>query len=302
MPRTKVIAKVQFPKGLAAQVPKKEFQAMVKLGMAALSLKFFADWRSLAAVRLKTSLESYLGVHGELGGGLGKQSVKGGYAYDFSLGGWLPTAVEFGHGPFDMKETMLYGIRGDIRGVRKACKKDGKPYFIVPFKFYKTEKAAESATRGVQYDKHAVRANNLLKEIENAGKKGDIGAKKSAGKRFETWAYGRKWKGEKVRGRMGGLIRKGPMAGKGFRYLPQAERKVVSHTGYISKVGKLMGIRRSGGSELQTFRTVSEKSAPRSWIHPGIRARMLHREMVRALPQMAEKVFKPLMQSLSGNI
>ena len=63
------------------------------------------------------------------------------------------------------------------------------------------------------------------------------------------------------------------IAGDVHSYLRGLTRIQKPQSGYIEKAGELA--KQRGSAQLMTWRIMSEKSAPDSWIHPGITAKLL---------------------------
>jgi hypothetical protein len=221
-----------------------------EVAMAELSVALRWKWHQIQNKKLRTSLEAYRAgsdVH-----------VAGGnkLAWDFELTGFLPLAVEFGMGKYDMKPTFLSGPKA----------KQGKngPYLVVPFTFYARKPAV---ARRAQYDKNAIEGARLLSKVSSARTSQQ---KSSAASRLRGWT-------------------KRVSANKG-----------ISREGYMHKHAKAARAQKAGG-RVMTFRTVSQKSPPNSWVHSGFRRRMLLDYVFkRYLPGQMTKVFEPLFTSGSG--
>ena len=153
------------------------------------------------------------------------------------LEGWLPNALEDGLSPFDMKKGLLQGPKA-----RRS--KEGNPYTIVPFGMKSAGAAGPSPPVMPAGVYGRAKKLEFGQSLKLPIKWEDLGRKTRKSPNPAKWeSY--KWKTS-------------PYAGV---------TKVRKYPGMLptSKAGQMAGYK--------TFRVVSSKSDPSSWIHPGFRAR-----------------------------
>lgn len=169
---------------------------------------------------------------------IGEPTVKGIKAV-IKLTGWLPNAMECGHEPYDMKPGLL-------KGPKSRTSKSGGRYNIVPFPM-KT-----SGSRGAS-------PPVMPEPIYRRALKMGFG---------ESMALPKKYEGYAIRSRLSPDIKRwGNYTWKSSPF--SGITKVRKWPGELPTT--LAGRR----AAYMTFRTVSSKSDPSSWIHPGFRAKNL---------------------------
>jgi len=193
-------------------------------------------WIQSAQRKLRTSREIYINGLRQAESFKSYSASSGSDVFEIQLVGKMPNNFEFGMESFDMKE-----IRPGWLGGKKAkTAKDGSKYATIPFRhsvgnsrFAYTGKAKTDNLK--MYLKRAVRDYGLNKMVRTASGK----VKEGAVKRIPAKSP--------VHGYLEGLT----------RY--QKATQGVTRSGLPS-----------GSSQLMTFRTISTKSKPEAWIHPGL--------------------------------
>jgi len=182
--------------------------------------------------------------------------------YDFLIPpkAFVPWAVEFGWPKYDMKPTYLNSAKA------KTGKK-GQKYLRVAFYYYARKPRGRPARRKI-YHPEAVKGASILKSIRQARTPQALA---SATQRYKKWSAS-----------------------------PKVRRREISREGYVHKAGKVERLTHKQGHKLSTIRTVSENSARNSWIHPGIRARLLHRQVMRKIPRLVRNKFDVIFMSSMG--
>lgn len=194
------------------------------------------EWGRIAQARLNTSRDSY--VNGLRQAESFKQIDlgSGGVMFEVSLVGEFPNNLEFGMGSFDMKAVRP----GWLGGSKAKTGKDGKKYVVIPMR-----KSVSNSPR-----------------FADTGKAAAVGLK--AQLRTAVKAYGldrmiKSGTGQVVEGVTGRIPNN---ATDVHPYLKGLTRTQTATKGSL-------GMR--GSSTLTTFRIMSEKSNPSSWIHPGLK-------------------------------
>lgn len=198
------------------------------------------EWIRLAQERLGTSREIYIG-------GLRQAesfSVKGSMSnpiFEIQLVGQMPNNFEFGMASFDMKSVRP----GWLGGSKAKTSADGSKYVVIPFR-HSTGSSPQMAYTG----KAKAIDPDLKKQLRKAVK--DYGLDKMT----------RAASGQVVPGVTARIPNKAPV----HSYLRGMVRTQQPTAG-VTKTGL-----QRGSSTLTTFRVMSEKSKPDSWIHPGLDA------------------------------
>lgn len=194
--------------------------------------QFSEQWKDSALKQLGSTSDVYINSIEVDSSGSGKATV--------SLNGWLPNAIESGNPPFDMKSSLLSGPSAKTG-------KDGTKYNTVPFGFKTPNRGSKGETslpRSV-YDVVRVKPANIPV--------GSSGKVRSSGLRPEEIPSN--FREPKA-------VSLPPMSGGSRTY----EHKSSIYEG-VHKVKEPSSSR----SEYTSFRRVSEKSDPDSFIHPGFK-------------------------------
>lgn len=138
--------------------------------------------------------------------------------------------IEHGYGPFDQKSGLLAGPKS-----RTRTGKSGQRYNVVPFGWLTPKNPGNSGGFTTRMDEGLYKAAKRLEYGQGltAQSLRDVDARNNTG-----WAIPR-----------------------------------VSHTGYEHAVPLAQNLMKQGAprhTKYRTFRTVSDKSNPLSWIHPGL--------------------------------
>ena len=215
------------------------------------------EWKRLAGSRLRTALNIYLQGLNRVDS-FSKTKSENINTFTLFLIGGLANDFEFGKSSWDMKPALLSGPHA------KVSEKTGVRYNTVPFRhgpesraFAYTGKAREQKL----YDHFKV-AMKLLKKQEYTRE------------RFELTASGM------VKKRT--LIPSAPV----HPYLAG-----LRHTQVINpKTGK------AGHGTKMTWRRISDNSDPSSWLHPGLKALNIHKEV----HAYAEREIKNIIKTVLG--
>tara|TARA_Y100000296_G_scaffold34974_1_gene40531 strand:+ start:214 stop:1041 length:828 start_codon:yes stop_codon:yes gene_type:complete len=186
-----------------------------------------------------------------------------------TLVGWLANAVEHGW-TGDMREALLSG-----RNAKTTLRPPVRRYNIIPFRHGTPGTSGRSfAPMGSQYSTDAKHGSYTPKAAKKLGKKIHRAARKLEGTTSHPKS-GTKW-GERLAAGIGG-------AGK----LREHHRGDL-HQG-MHRMEKTY--RASTQSTYGTFRTVSDKSDSRAWIHPGIEAHDFFGKTQKEVPAVATFMF-----------
>jgi len=201
-------------------------------------------WIQLAKERLGTSRDAYV-VGLQQAGSFKSRKVSGEDVFDITLVGRMPNNFEFGMESFDMK-TVRPGWLG---GSKAKTGKDGEKYVVIPFRHSTTSKRFGYTGKAKAADlrselKKTVRAYGLNRMIRTAT--GNV---------------------------VGGLTTRVPPKAPVHSYLRGLTRVQKGTRGRTPE-----GFQR-GSSQLVTWRIMSENSPASSWIHPGLKAANLLREV-----------------------
>lgn len=208
--------------------------------VAAVARGAHAEWIRLAQARLKTSRADY--INGLRQAESFTTRVLGPTTvFEIALVGRMPNNFEFGMASFDMKAVRP----GWLGGSKAKTSKSGHKYITIPFRH------SISSAANLAYTGKAARAD-LKTELKKVVK---------------TYGLNRMIKaatGQVIEGPVKRLPPKAPV----HPYLRGLTR-VQSKT---SQPGR-------GQGQLFTWRVMSEKSRPESWIHPGVAPANLMREV-----------------------
>jgi hypothetical protein len=191
--------------------------------------------------------------------GIGYPTIKG-FTAEIKLSGWLPNALEEGISPFDLKIGLLKSKKA------KRMKKGGK-YIRIPFGL-KTPGAQGVSPQVMPAPiyKSAVKLN-FGQSVKLPVKYENMGLRTRLSPDLKKWQH-YTWKSS-------------PFAGI---------TKVQKYPGMLpsSKTGKL--------AAYKTFRTVSSKSDPSSWVHPGFR----DRKILEVAANQIQHIFPEVMNQVMG--
>jgi hypothetical protein len=226
-------------------------QTTLRLQVGELAKAAQGEWIRLAQSRLNSSREEYIKGLQAAGSFVPKRSASGD-SYEITLVGQFPNDLEFGKGPFDMKTARP----GWLGGKKAKVGKDGSTYVTIPFRhstsnsprFNYTGKAAAISSPDLKtHLRQTVKDFGLDKMIRTATGK----VVTNGGKAVKTL----------------------PKGSAPHPYLEGLSRYQTASSG-TSASGK-----QRGGGTLMTFRRMSTKSDPSSWIHPGLEAVNLLQEV-----------------------
>lgn len=217
-------------------ISRKQARAMTEKALSDVTNAFMINWRAQAKLALKSTRSQYIkGIQRIDKGKLEKAVV---------LIGSLNNMLEMGANPFDIK-------KGFEKSSKKKMKVGGGWYLTVPFRWAAPDSIAESS----------IFAGIMPKEVHDLAKKLNANSTDSSGK----------------------TVKKGN--GIKFEDLPQSlqstgtRQEVGSFKSYTHKNSIYEGIQRNektyeGATQntFTSFRRVSDKSDPMSWIHSGIKA------------------------------
>lgn len=192
-------------------------------------------WVQTAQRKLHTSRETYINGLRQAES-FKSYSTNSGDVFEIQLVGKMPNNFEFGMESFDMKEVRP----GWLGGSKAKTAKDGGKYMAIPFRhsigdtrFDYTGKAKEANLK--MHLRNAVRNYGMSKMVRLPSGKVKEGAVKRIPNNAAVHNYLR-----------------------GLTKYQKAEK------------GKTRGGLPRGSSQLMTFRTISTKSDPGAWIHPGL--------------------------------
>ena len=213
-----------------------EIQAKFHHAVAGIAKGAQGRWKELAQMRLKTSQADY--IVGLYQAESFRSYVRGtAIVHEVQLVGRMPNNFEFGMAGFDMKAVRP----GWLGGAKAKTSKDGSKYVSIPFR--------HSTTMSNLYSGKAAltRTHEIRGHVAWAARRYGLNKMTRVGKKIKTGPTGRIPKTATVHPYLRGLTR------------------YQTKTKGITKSGK-----ERGSSTLVTFRTMSEKSDPGAWIHPGI--------------------------------
>lgn len=243
--------------GLSAEIQGKFHHAVAAIARGAQSY-----WIELAKERLKSSRADYIG-------GLSKResftaySRGGANVYEIQLVGRMANNFEFGMEGFDMKSVRP----GWLGGGKAKTSKDGTKYISIPFR-------------------HSTTMDTLYTGKARLTRTHDIRA-------HVSWAARRYGLNRMIRS--GGMVSTNPVripkTATVHPYL-KGLTKYQTPTEGRTKAGA-----QKGSSTLMTFRTMSEKSDPSAWIHPGITGANLLPAVYRWVDNELKEVVKHITES-----
>jgi hypothetical protein len=242
-----------------------------------------SKWESAARVELDSTRQDYIRGIQPVQSEPGVRVVV--------LTGWLPNAVEHGQDPYDMRTTILHNPNSRIR--RKSA--DGGWYASVPFR-HKTPGTSDMAgapmgsqhgPRGGAYqgDLHGgmtgAQSVKLGKSIHRAAMKlkESVTSHNAKGERTKTV-----WGGKK--GRLpAGLAPK------------LHERHATDIFAGMARVRHVY--QKSTDTQYMTWRTISTKN-PEGWMHPGIQARHLSRQVAEHIQRQAPLLVARMVRAMEA--
>lgn len=236
---------------------------LMRAATAGLARGAQAEWIRIAQERLSTSREMY--VNGlRQAESFKTETLDGETAYTISLVGRMPNAIEQGMSSMDMKEVRP----GWLGGGKAKTAKDGTKYTVIPFRH------STSSNARLNYSGKAA-AMNLKKEL-----------------RKTVRAYGLDRMKRTSSGRVvPGPVSRAPQRPPVHRYLrglTRIQKPMATHT----KTGK-----QRGSSQLMTWRVISEKSPPGSWVHPGLEPRNLLRDVEQWVDRESDNIIQKVLES-----
>jgi hypothetical protein len=219
------------------------------------------EWTRLAAARLHTSADIYIGGLRQAESYTVKKEGPDGVIAEITLVGVMPNNLEFGMGSFDMKEVRP----GWLGGGKAKIGKDGKRYAIIPMR--------HSTGQSTRFDytgkAKAVSGPDLKTQLRATVKQ--YGLDKAL-----TSAMGEV------------ATRRVPLNAPVHPYLQGLQK-----TEMAVPSGAAKGFSRS--STLTTFRVISENSAPSAWIHPGIKPANLLQEVETWVDKELDRIMETIL-------
>lgn len=219
------------------------------------------EWVRRAQQKLSTSREIY--INGLRQAESFKASSFGGSdVFEVQLVGAMPNNFEFGMESFDMK-----GVRpGWLGGSRAKVAKDGSKYVIIPFRH-----SSSSGSRFAYTGK--AKAADLKAELRKAVRE-----------------YGL----DRMMRAATGKVVSGPVA------RISSKASVHSYLKGLSRIqqpmsGSTSSGKQRGSTQLLTFRIISEKSSPESWIHPGLDAANILPEIQSWVDAQMDKIIETIL-------
>lgn len=211
-----------------------------KLAVGGLAKSAQNEWIRLAQSRLGTSREDY--INGLRQAESFKRIDRGGgtAVYEIALVGKMPNNFEFGMSSFDMK-TVRPGWLGGSKAKTSA---DGSKYVTIPFR-------------------HSTGSGKRMAYTGKAAQVKDPSLKQQLRKAVRDYGLDRMTRtgtGQVVTGTTARIPNKAAV----HPYLRGLTRIQQAATGTTPS-----GLQK-GSSSLMTFRRMSTKSKPESWIHPGL--------------------------------
>jgi hypothetical protein len=219
-----------------------------------------SEWIRLAQERLHTSRVLYVNALQQRGS-FDTHKVDGETVYTLSLLGEMANNVEFGMAPFDMKAVRP----GWLGGGKAKVSKTGKKYVTIPFR----HPSAASVSRGNPRDFYSGKAlkssvhRDLVKTVKSYG----------LDRMLRT--------GNRV---IEGPVRRAPNRPEIHPYMRGLTR-VQKAKDSFTPTGK-----QRGSSQLLTWRIMSETSPPDSWLHPGLEAANIRKEVERYVDDEVTKL------------
>lgn len=214
------------------------------VGGLAISAQNF--WIQTAQSKLKTSREVYINGLRQAESFKSYKTGADADIFEIQLVGKMPNNFEFGMDSFDMK-TVRPGWLGG-----KAVKrnKKGKAYVRIPFRH---------SLGGTRFDYTGkAKADNLKSELRQVVE------------RYQLKSLARDDGGNVKQGKVFSLTKKEQNKfNTGYDPKP---KEVHNYLKGLVKIQQRFKDPKRGGSQLMTFRTISEDSDPTSWIHPGLSA------------------------------
>ncbi len=225
-------------------IPKEVGEDMAEAVIKRLTMRFYETWSVIAGRELKSSRNQYLRSLQVISEGKFSGAV--------ILHGDIPNMVESGMGAFDMKE-------GFSKSDKIKHTKDGGWYLTVPFRFASAGSLGESeAFSGVLPGAVSKAASKLVPT------KSEFKGSVRVGETMSRMQIPDGFKESKTRAGVSNLETK--------RTFEEYVHKTSIYEGLQKSSKTYEG---ANQSMFNSFRRVSSKSDPNSWIHSGIRARNL---------------------------
>lgn len=212
------------------------------------------EWIKLARQKLRSSASAYISSIGPVELGRNQAVIR---LRKDTPEGRFANAIEQGTGPYDLKKGLL-------KGPKAKQTIDGKPYTHVPFQL-------KTPGSGVSGPSPPVMPRSIYRMASQMG----IGQQMKLPQKYEDY---------------------------GIKTRLSADVSKWGH--YTWKTSPYQGIIRTqtvrgqpvagGKSAYVTIRTVSKKSDPASWIHPGFRAKNLIEEASNKLEQIFPEVLEAM--------
>lgn len=198
-----------------------------------------------------------------------------------TLLGWLPNAVENGWAGGDMKQALLSGRNAKMT-------KDGHRYAIIPFRH------GTPGTSGANFPAMGA-AFGPKGQMSRAAQ--FPGASSDRAKRIGRAVYNAARKLEPTTGHPSTGTQWGGRLPAGLAPKLSAHHKTDIYAGMV-KERKVYQFAEQ--SMYTTFRVVSDKSDPSSWIHPGIEPRQFFHEAAERIPALAKRIIEDALTAFSG--
>lgn len=235
-----------------------------------------AKWIRLAQQRLHASKQDYIQGIQPVTGQAGERTI--------TLLGQLPNMIEQGVDMWDLRKTLL----GEGKGKMSA---EGKRYRAIPFRHGTPgSKGAVGAPMGPRY---GPQGDMSRAHVFSEGGGMDSGQAAELGKRVYAAA-------KALRGKKRLKTTEGTPKGKSMIQVPKlAPHHTTSIYSGMQRVRK--EYREATQSKYVTFRTISEAN-PEGWIHPGIKARNIHRDVEAHINEIMAKVVSTALRRSIGSI
>lgn len=220
--------------------------ATFKSAVGGIAKAAHAEWVRLAQEKLKTSRADY--INGLRSAESFKMRSSGSRTiYELQLVGRMPNNYEFGMAAFDMK-----AIRpGWLGGGKARTSKDGHSYIRIPFRH------SMSSNARLGYSGKA-KAANLQTHLRETVKAFGLDKMVRSGGRVVT-----------------GTVARVPNSASGVHPYLRGLQRIQQRAGGTPITTKTGEVKERGQSTLLTVRTMSEKSSPESWRHPGLKGAKL---------------------------
>lgn len=218
------------------------------------------EWIRLAQTKLKTSRDIYINGLRQAES-FSVRPVGVDTVYEIQLVGKMPNNFEFGMPSFDMKAVRP----GWLGGSKALTAKDGHKFIRIPFR----HSTSDSPRMGYTGKAKAIADPTLKTQLRKAVKQ-----------------YGL----DRMVRMASGAVAEGPVS-----RIPKAA-PVHPYLKGLTRVQKAVSGSTEAGprgqSQLITWRIMSEKSHPESWIHPGLRAANLLQDVETWMDNQLNKIIE----------